>query len=450
MTWTYKVDWLAKILGTNRPGDDTPFHRVSTDTRTIQPGDVFFALKGERFDGHDFVIEAFHKGAAAAVVEHYYNKVGPCLVVPNTLEALQQFAAHHRRQFTAAVIAITGSCGKTTSKDLVAALLETKYQTVKTKGNSNNEIGCPLSLLQMDGHTERVVLEMGANHKGEIARLCRIAKPDEAAITLIAPAHLEGFGSIEDVAEAKGEILSLLPARGAFYVNTDDPRCVKIAERYAGTKVRFGSEGDVALKSWRFDDDGRMVLDAHPVGTLRLPLRARAHITNVLLAIAVGLRHGIEEFEGPLADACAASTRFKLLRIGPIEVIDDTYNANPASVRAALEALAEHPGNGRRIAALGDMLELGDEAEHYHAEAGRTAARLGIAYVFARGHYAEALVEAARRRGAGRAEAFHSHDDIARAIVEIAKPGDIVLVKGSRGMTMEKVIESLRELYGTG
>jgi len=318
---------------------------------------------------------------------------------------------------------------------------------VKTPGNLNNQIGCPLSLLRIDDETEMAIIEMGANHPGEIGHLCDLARPTDSAITMIAAAHLEGFGSVDRAARSKGEIIAGLSAGGTFYVNTDDAWCVRLAQTHPGPKVRFGRSGDVALKACRADDSGDMRLEIEPVGVLRLPLVCRAHATNVLLAVAVGIEHGIEEFEGPLREAIAASPRFKLLRVGPIEVIDDSYNANPASVAAALESLAERPGHGARIAALGEMLELGKAAAALHRDVGTLAGEAGVTHLFVRGPHAGDMVAAAQAARVPHAEALDDPEAIAEAIHAVARPGDTVLVKGSRGMTMERVIEALQERY---
>ena len=447
MAWTYTISELARMTGgEGGGGEDVSFHRVSTDTRTLEKGDVFFALTGENFDGNRFVEEAFAKGAAGAVTTAE-SDAGPCVILDDPLQALQRFAQCHREQFEIPIIAITGSCGKTSSKDLVAAVLQTRYKVVKTKGNLNNEIGLPLSLLEIDADTEAAVIEMGANHRGEIAQLCGIAKPTEAAITMIAEAHLEGFGTIEDVAEAKGEIAEGLPDSGLFYLNLDDPHCVRIAEKFSGRTVSFGAKGDVALESCVFNEAGGMDFRVRPVGEFVLPLHARAHASNVLLAIAVGLEHGVVSFEEPLRRACLESTRFKVLTAGPLEIIDDSYNSNPASVRAALEALRDRPVAGARMAALGDMLELGKYADEFHEVAGAFAGACGVDHLFLRGEHAQATLKGARTAGVEDIQVIDTYEDMAEAIAHCAGPGDTLLVKGSRGMTMEKLIEALHTCY---
>ncbi|HOV73074.1 MAG TPA: UDP-N-acetylmuramoyl-tripeptide--D-alanyl-D-alanine ligase [Candidatus Hydrogenedentes bacterium] len=446
MAWSYTLRQLAEAIGSDTNRGDVTFRRASTDTRTLMPGDVFFALRGEHFDGNRFVRDAFMKGAAGAVTTET-SEYGPCLVVRDPLEALQRFASFHRRHFDIPLFALTGSCGKTTAKDMTARLLATRYRVVKTQGNLNNEIGCPQSLLQMDAETDMAVIEMGANHPGEIARLCELARPTESAITMIAPAHLEGFGSIENVAKAKAEIVGGLSPGGVFYVNVDDPRCVRIAESFSGEKIRFGQSGDVVLESCEITGPGEMRLCIHPVGALRLPLACRAHAVNVLLAVAVALRHGVTEFEGPLREAAAATSRFRLLPLGPLTIMDDSYNANPASMSAALQALAEWPTPGARFAVLGEMLELGETATALHAEIGERAAALRTDHLFALGPHAHDMIHAARAAGMAHAEVFDDPNDIADAIRMLARPGDVCLVKGSRGMRMERVIEALRERY---
>ncbi|MBI5092381.1 MAG: UDP-N-acetylmuramoyl-tripeptide--D-alanyl-D-alanine ligase [Candidatus Hydrogenedentes bacterium] len=446
MGWSYTLRQLASILDVNWDGADCSFSAVSTDTRTLQPGELFFALSGERFDGNQFVPDAFARGASAAVCTSA-SGAGPCLVVRDALGALQSLAAYHRSRYAIPVLALTGSCGKTSTKDFAAAVLATKYTVVKTQGNLNNEIGCPRSLLQIDAETRVAVVEMGANHRGEIAQLCRVAKPTESAITLIAPSHLEGFGSIDGVAQAKAEIVEALPPNGTFYINNDDPWCVRIGERFAGDTITFGRTGDVALEDCRFDESGEMRLRIKPIGELRLPLYCRAHAHNVLLAVAVGLRHGVSEFEAPLRAAIQSGSRFKVYSLGPLSVIDDTYNANPRSMEAALQGLADRPSAGSRIAALGEMLELGADAALYHRGVGEYAGKVGVTHLFARGPHACDTIGAARSAKVPFAEAIEDHHAIAEAIHRVARPGDVLLVKGSRGMKMERVLESLRAMY---
>ncbi len=447
MGWRYTLNELADWLNCDAGArGGVAVTGVSTDTRTINPGDMFVALEGPNFDADDFVVTAFAQGAAAAICKRPHPE-GPCLVVSNPLAALQQWATRHRMSHDIPIFAVTGSCGKTTTKDLTAALLESRYTVVKTKGNLNNDIGCPLSLLRIDRDTSFAVIEMGANHVGEIDQLCSIARPTETAVTIVAPGHLEGFGSIEDVARAKSEIVDGLDADGCFYKNMDNPWCRAMGENFRGDIVRFGREGDVVLKCQSFDASGEMVLEIDPIGMIRLPLLVPAHATNVLLAVAVGLRHGLTEFEGPLRAACGTAARFKVRVLGPFELLDDTYNANPASMGAALEALAARSVKGKRIAVLGEMLELGGDSAVLHRSVGTQAGERGVDAVFAYGEHACDIIAGARDAGIARSEAFDSHEAIADALVLSASPGDSILLKGSRGMRMERVAELLERRF---
>lgn len=445
MGWTYTLGQLGQWLDLEIAGGaETTFSGVSTDTRTLAPGNLFVALEGPNFKAEAFVADAFAKGASAALCKEVHGE-GPCLAVPDPLAALQHFAMRHRMAHDIPVMAITGSCGKTTAKDLTATLLESRYTVLRTQGNLNNDIGCPLSLLRIQRDTEIAIIEMGANHPGEIAHLCTLAKPTESAVTIVAPAHLEGFGSIEDVARAKGEIVGGLDADGCFYQNMDNPWCREMGKTFRGDIVRFGREGDIALRALSFDTSGEMVLEIDPIGTIRLPLLVPAHATNVLLAIAAGLRHGIQEFEGPLREACASPARFKVRQIGGYEILDDTYNANPASMAAALEALANRPGTGKRLAALGEMLEMGDSAPEHHRAVGALAGKHGIDALFAYGEHARDIIAGAKSAGVSQAEALESHAAIADALLDVASPGDSILLKGSRGVAMERVAEVLEQ-----
>lgn len=458
---TYSVDELARILDIDPPGEPKSFEGVSIDSRTLEPGQVFFAIKGDNFDGHRFVAEAIERGAVAAVVSRRESgdleAAGPCLAVSDTLAALQKFAGYHRNRFDIPVLAITGSTGKTSSKDLMAAVLASKYRVMKTQGNLNNEIGCPLSLLQLDADVDIAVVEMGANHRGEIRGLCALARPSEATITLIAASHLEGFGSIEGVAAAKGEIVESLPADGVFYVNADDARCLRVADSFSGQKVFYGTKGgslhtslDVCMEQFDLVDAGEVLVRIDPVGELRLPLHSEAHVSNVLPAIAAGLQHGVSDFQDPLREACKKLSRLQILSVRGVEILDDTYNANPVSVKASLDALKNRPGTASRIVALGDMLELGEDAGRYHREIGEWAGKCGATHLYVRGEYASDTIEAALKAGVPEARCIDRHEDIAEAIFEVARPGDAVLVKGSRGMTMEKVVDLLQGMLERG
>lgn len=451
MSMHYTLQEAGAMMGLSLSGNiqDAPvITGISTDTRTLQKGDLFFALNGENFRGDDFVAAAFQKGAVAAVTDGSGYK-DPVFQTSNALAALQRLAGAHRDRCPARIIGITGSCGKTTAKDMLASVLSSEYVVEKTQGNLNNDIGCPLSLLHLSQATHFGIIEMGANHIGEIRALCGLAKPDEGVVTLVAPAHLEGFGSLEGVAAAKAELMEALPEKGCFYVNMDDPLCRAMGERFRGEKVRFGTGGDVYLKELRFDDEGEMILKVHPIGTLRLPLRIRAHVSHVLLAIAAGLRHGIISFEAPLRDACKKAARFKETLFQGVHVLDDSYNANPASMKASLEALRDYPGQ-RRIAVLGDMFELGKTAEVLHADVGSFAASLSIDFLLSLGGHSGIMAESARQAGLEQAFTCASHQEAAAWLQNNTAAGDVVLLKGSRGMKMETVLEQWKSIAPAG
>lgn len=445
MSWTYTIREIASMAGGSiAEPSPSSVRGVSTDTRTLNKGALYVALRGEHFDGETFVDQALEKGAAAVLCTRDGNR-GPRIIVEDTLAALQRMASAHRNSYTGPLLALTGSCGKTSTKEYVAALMGTKVAVAKTPGNLNNDIGCPLSLLEIGEDTGFAVIEMGANHAGEIRDLCAIARPTEAAITIVAAAHLEGFGTLDDVARAKGEIVEGLSPDGVYYVNADDPHCMRIGDGFKGEKVYFGQEGDVRLQRCRLTSEGEMELEIHPIGGLRVPLMCKAHATNIMLAVAVALRHGVTEFEAPLRHACGGLSRFKVFALGEFTIIDDTYNANPASMRAALESLAEFPGTGKRIAVLGEMLELGESTADLHQDLGYDAGRCGVTALFARGPHAAKVCEGALAGGVGAASVMDDYATIAARLLQIAEPGDAILFKGSRGMRMERVIDCLRE-----
>ncbi len=444
MSWKYTLGELAKVVGGKLNGKgDEEFSGISIDTRTIQKGNVFFALPGTKVDGHQFGQEAISKGAVAVVVSK--DVPLPSISVADTLQAIQRFARWHRTNLKAQIFAITGSCGKTTSKELIAAILAKKYKITVSKGNYNNELGCPLSLLQMDEDTDWGVLEMGAGKPGDIAELCAIAYPDESAITTIAPSHLERLGSVDGVAREKANIAKCLPPWGYFYVNTDDPYCVSIANRIFANKIYYGKNGNVVLKSFQQISTESMEADIEPIGKLRLPLCSRSLLSNFLLAIAIALKHGITIEEKTLFDAYQRVGRIKTYQIGHFHIIDDCYNANPISMKSALEFLSFSAPEGFRCAVLGDMLELGEESDKYHYLLGKEAGNLGVDILFVYGNYAKDVEKGAVEAGIKNVFICSSHEEIVDKIIKTLQPETWILVKGSRGMTMEKVIKQLTE-----
>ncbi len=447
----------ARILGSEAPQTDAAFSGVSTDTRTLRGGDLFYALQGPNFDAHTMLGKAREKGAVAAVVSRPVDDPLPQLVVADTRLALGRLAAAWRARFQGRLIAITGSNGKTTVKEMVAAILGCKGGVLATAGNLNNDIGVPLTLLRLrpDLH-HYAVIEMGANHQGEIAYLSGLARPDVALITNAAAAHLAGFGSVDDVARAKGEIFQGLAADGVAVINSDDHYADVWQQLVAGRKVvTFGRGGDVSLLEEQGSclAQGRFINRftlATPKGELhiQLPLIGCHNIVNAMAATAVAIAAGADgaEIEAGLGRMRAVKGRLqpRMSAWGQL-LIDDSYNANPQSLGAAMEVLATM--EGEKILVLGDMAELGEEAETLHRQAGERARELGIDQLYGCGPLSRAAVEGFGDEG----HWFDSREALAAALIsQLSQPGSAgtVLVKGSRSAAMEAVVGRL--VAGTG
>jgi len=461
MPWTLQ-DVLAATGGTTAATRDVTFHSVTTDSRHVEPDALFVALRGTQHDGHTFVATALQRGAIGALVEQIPAHVdgARAVLVHDTLRALGDLAAWTRRQHALRVVAVTGSSGKTTTKDMLAAICAgadfpaPRTRTLKSEGNFNNLIGLPLTLLQLRGDEAVAVLEMGMNQFGEIARLTEIARPDYAVITNVGPAHLAGVGgTLAGVARAKGELFAGLSADATIAVNLDDEWVRRLAASFHGRTVTFGYGGEVCADAIAdFADDGvafDLRIDAQ-VATVRLRVVGPHNVQNALAAAAVAhamglpldlIVRGLEAAPGP-------AMRMQVTRLpNGVHVINDAYNANPSSVEAALLALRRF--SGRRVVVLGEMRELGDEARRAHQAVGERAAVLGVDELFLMGALADAMAAGARAGGM-RADAIHvcaSHAEVADGVVARWRPGDAVLVKGSRGMRMEEVV---RLLEGAG
>lgn len=437
------------------------FGVVSTDTRAIRPGDIFVALVGERFDGHDFVASALASGAGALVVSRAPQPLPsvPVVLVEDTLKALGDLAAFHRATLrNLCVVAITGSSGKTTVKEMAAAILGQQCKVLKTEGNFNNLIGLPLSLLPVDVSHEVAVLEMGMNHPGEIARLTEIADPDVACIVNVQEAHLEGLGSIEGVARAKGELFAGLHDWATMVVNADDPRVAALAAAYPHKKVRFGADPQAEVRATHIRSLGEegMAFTLHVLGEKhRVSLRCPGvhNVGNALAAAAIGhaVGLGIELIAVGLEGYVPFASRLQIsTATGGLKVINDTYNANPGSMRAALATLVDLAGERKKVAVLGDMLELGEESCPAHRALGVEVARLGCNALLAVGEFARKTVEGARGFGMDPklAKGFADKSELVTHLRKLEVLGDLVagdwiLVKGSRGMRMESIVEDL-------
>ncbi len=458
MHWTLD-DVVAATGGrTLRPAPrDVVFHTVSTDSRHVEPGALFFALRGPHHDGHSFAAEAVRAGAAGVVVDAPVpGIVAPAMLVTDTLKALGDLAGWTRRRAPIHVIAVTGSNGKTTTKEMIASICAAaelppgRDRILKTLGNENNLVGMPRTLLGLQGDEGVAVLEMGMNRAGEIARLTEIASPDVAVITNVGPAHLEGFGgSLAGVAAAKAELFAGLKPEAAIAVNGDDEWISRLATAFPGCKVTFGARGDVSARAITDLGTDGMAFDL-VIGARALKVRLRFvgqhNVTNALAAAAVGHLMGfsLEVIARGLERTVATPMRMQVIRLrNGVTLINDAYNANPSSVEAALMALRRF--SGRPVVVLGEMWELGDEARRAHRCVGERAAALGVQQLFVMGAQAAEMAAGALAGGmpSDAVRICGAHGEVAEAVAARWQPGDIVLVKGSRGMKMEEVVRLL-------
>lgn len=463
-----KVTWNEIIKAINgkvvfgRPEGE--FSGISTDTRTIKAGEVFIALKGENFDGHEFIGKAIEKGACGAVVNSGSGGVTPPLQgfiveVSDTLRALGDIATLWREKHPVPVVAITGSNGKTTTKEMVASILSQKYRVLKTEGNLNNLIGLPQMVLKIDDSHEAAVLELGMNVFGEIKRLSEICKPDIAVITNIGSGHLEGVGNIEGVARAKKEILDGLKTDGTFVVNADDPYIRDMAKGWSGKMISFGLDNlDADVRTPFVDYNccyGSGVKLSMTIKGRHLEVTLSGlglhNVYNATAAAAVSTAMGVdrEDIKKGLEEWRPFKGRFELHRLDcGVNLIDDTYNANPNSVAMALKTLADVKGVGRGLVVLGDMLELGAHAEEAHYEIGKKAAAIGVDYLFLLGPLSSTHTARGARDGGMDGERVivcSDYKDVSGHVNPMLTGGDWVLVKGSRGMAMEKIVERIKK-----
>jgi UDP-N-acetylmuramoyl-tripeptide--D-alanyl-D-alanine ligase len=424
---------------------------VCTDSRTLKAGDLFVALRGDNFDGHTFVAEASKRGAAGVIVEESPAELPPgfaVIVVADTLAALQRLGAEYRRSLDLQVVGLTGSNGKTSTKDLTAAVLGENFRVTKTEGNLNNHIGVPLTLLRARGSDQVGVFEMGMNHAGEIAPLAAMAVPEVAIITNVGMAHIEFLGSRENIAQEKGMLAEALPPSGTLILCAQDDFSESIAARTRADVVLAGiGKGEVFASDLRVSPAGtKFTIHADGRSTeAELNVPGEHMVRNAMLAVAAGRVFGLS------LDECAAGlTKLRLTKgrleqkvIRGIQVIDDTYNANPDSVAAALHTLASMPAAGRRIAVLGRMGELGAEAEHGHRLVGEVAAQAHLDAVIGVGAEAQWITDAAWRGGVEKVVRVDSTEEATKILRDLVRAGDLVLIKGSRSARMERIVEGL-------
>jgi UDP-N-acetylmuramoyl-tripeptide--D-alanyl-D-alanine ligase len=456
------LGWITRATG-GRLVDgeaDREVGEVVIDSRMARAGDLFIALRGPRFDGHDFVADVLSRGAAAAVVDAKAGlKTGALIEVEDTVKALQDVAHAVRVAAATRVVAITGSAGKTTTKEAIAAFLERRYSVVKNKGNLNNHIGLPLSLLQTRNGPDVAVMELGMNHAGEISTLVAIAEPDVRVWTNVGDAHLGFFASPDAIADAKAEILERATPATVLVCNADDARVMSRARAFAGRTITFGAAAGAHVRATAIEGGGLAGMRAHvttPAGgrQIQTPLLGRGNFSNVLAATAVATEFGIalDEIVEMAAHLRPAARRGAVLRLrSGVTVVDDSYNSSPAALVQALEVIAREGGAGRKIAVLGEMLELGDHAMRLHAESGRLAAASGLDLLYAIGGApAQALARAAVDAGmaVNAVTYFPTSDRAAEAIAAAVREGDLVLVKGSRGIRTDVVVDRLAAEHG--
>jgi UDP-N-acetylmuramoyl-tripeptide--D-alanyl-D-alanine ligase len=441
------VGQIAGLIGAAGQFDLSPMViGYSIDSRTIGSGELFFAIKGDRFDGHDFVPATLERGAAAAVVGRDYSGSGNLLRVEDPLIALQKLAREVRRMWGRTVIGVTGSAGKTTTKEAIAHVLATKYKVLKSEGNLNNHFGLPLQLLRIQPKTEIYVSEMGMNHAGEITALAKIAEPNVGVVTNVAPVHLEFFGSIEGIAKAKKELVDALPADGLAILNKDDELVSNFNQDRNGKAVLFGT-GDLAdvramnvvehgAEGLEFDVTYRG-LQAHA----RLPLVGKHNVNNALASIAVGVAHGVplRQAAEALSSLMPADKRGQIVEIGGATVVNDCYNSNPKALQSMVDALLVMPAR-RHIVVAGEMLELGPAGEELHRASGRYMAEHGVTKLIGVRGWAKPMVEAARAAGLT-AEFVETPEEAGAWLAANAMKGDAVLLKASRGVKLERALE---------
>lgn len=427
------------------------FTRVTTDTRKIERGDLFIAIVGEHFDGHDFIEQAIEKGAAGVIIsctydEKFLQKLQATVVwTADTLIAYQQLAKLHRQHFSIPIIAITGSNGKTTTKDLTAAVLSSKFNVLKTQANFNNEIGLPLTLYQLNQQHDVAVVEMGMRGLGQITQLAEIALPTIGIVTNVGETHMELLGSLDNIAKAKSELVEAI-GTGTIILNADNAYVKAMREKAKGKVILFGCAEDADVRAVNIQSNGKStIFDCIAHGktyTLQLPLVGQHNVSNALAAIAVGIEQSLTfaQIQQGLHDLAMTDMRFAVSTVHAYTVINDAYNASPMSMIAAIDTLAEI-AKSRKIAVLGDMLELGSVSVDAHKRVGEKLAVANVDAVVTIGEMAVYIAESAKQGGVQCVVACTNHAEAGETLQSILQAGDTILFKGSRGMKMEKVIE---------
>jgi UDP-N-acetylmuramoyl-tripeptide--D-alanyl-D-alanine ligase len=430
-----------------------PVTGVAIDSRTLAVGQAFFAIRGHRLDGHQFLTEAATRGAACLVVHTLPDNLPdavPLVMVEDTTIALARLAAWHRSRFRIPVVAITGSNGKTTTKEMIGAILATRWRTLRPQASFNNQWGLPLTLLGLEPDHEAAVVEIGANQPGEIATLAAVAKPTVAVVTTVATVHTEFFRTLDGVREEKAALVRAVSADGSVVLNADDARVASMAHDTEARVLTYGRApgADVRAVGEPIEDEAGVRFTLEVAGArqpITLGLAGRHNVTNALAACAAGVALGFDlpALAGALAVVRPVYGRCVWRQAGAVRILDDTYNANPLSVAAALDTVSAHRGDRRLVVVLGDMLELGDIADEAHREVGHRVAALKPAEFVGVGRHAALAVSAAREAGLAEAHHTNTFEDTVALLLKRLAPGDLLLVKGSRGMRLERVIDAL-------
>jgi UDP-N-acetylmuramoyl-tripeptide--D-alanyl-D-alanine ligase len=429
----------------------------SIDTRTLQPGDLYFAVKGERLDGHDFVQSALDRGAVAAVVARDHLSKFPdkskLIVVRDTLQALQQLAAMVRCLWGKPVVGVTGSAGKTTTKECIAHVLGAKYKVLKSEGNLNNHFGLPLQLLKLEPEHEIAAIEMGMSHAGEIAALAKLAQPNTGVVTMVAPVHLEFFNSIREIARAKYELIEALPRGGCAVLNADDEYVSQFGRDFHGTVLMFGVKHPADVRAERIEMLGAEgsrfdIVSRDQKIRAHMPLIGEHNVYNALAATAVALHHNVAFADAviSLQSLRAADKRGEVVEITGATVVNDCYNSNPKALNAMVDALTKMPAQ-RRIVVVGEMLELGADGEKLHRACGAHLAGRADVLIGVRG-LAKAVVEGATAAGVT-AQFVESPEEAGEWLAKNVRPGDAVLLKASRGVKLERALERWKAAVGS-
>lgn len=436
----------------------------SIDSRTLRAGDLFFAVKGPRFDGHEFVEQVFQKNAAGAVVEQAGPKPpagysGPVIRVASTVDALQVLARTARRRWGHTIIGVTGSAGKTTTKEMIAAVLGKKFTILRSVGNLNNEFGMPLCLLRVERYQNIGVLEMGMSAKGEIRKLASIAEPNEGVVTNVNPVHLEFFKSVDEIAEAKAELLEGLHDPKVGYLNNDDSRVRAMARKFSGKIITYGIKSIAAFKVQQLQDlglDGTAFTIHHGRRDLKfvLPLLGQHNVANAIAAIAVGATHEVpwEHICEALSEMRPEKMRGQVVKFREgFSVIDDSYNSNPRALSEMIRFIGKLQGYQRKILVAGEMLELGPEGPEMHRNCGREAVKAGLDTIIAVQGKAKEILEGALEAGMDRSQLKFAQDSVETGdlLARMVKKGDVILIKGSRGVKLEQALNTLRAAFSS-